>query len=211
MPSRGDRASRALGHESFEALLQALAPDREAAGERYEALRERLVRFFAWRGGSQPEDLADEAFDRASRRLAEGERIRTPDIAPYLLGVARNVLREAWDREQRRQVQQGEIVRSATVNAPPDGTAALQCLQRCLRALPAETRELILLYYEEDGSQQIEHRRQIADRLGVAPNALRIRLHRLRAQLEECVTACLDGRSETSGPQPPQKGVRRQP
>jgi RNA polymerase sigma factor (sigma-70 family) len=208
---RTERARRALSGESFEALLLALAPDRERAGERYEAMRDRLIRFFAWRGAAHPEELADETFDRVSRRLGEGELIRAPDLAPYMLGVARNVVREAWDRDRRRGGLDAAAQRLRAEATPPaasDETPALECLQRCLQTLPAPTRELVLRYYEEDGIEQVEHRRQIADRLGVGTNALRIRLHRLRARLEECVNACLGPSGETSRVRDPQEDER---
>jgi DNA-directed RNA polymerase specialized sigma24 family protein len=207
--TRGGRAPRELRPESFEALLQALAPDRERAGERYEAMRDRLLRFFNWRGVADAEDLADETFDRVSRRLGEGEHIRAPDLAPYVLGVARNVLREAWERDRRRWAPADAAGRGkAGARLPETEPPALECLLRCLQRLPAETRELVLLYYDEDGSRQVEHRRRIAGRLGVGPNALRIRLHRLRARLEQCVNTCLERQAETSRSWDPQRNRR---
>jgi DNA-directed RNA polymerase specialized sigma24 family protein len=203
-------AAPGLNHESFESLLRALGPDRERAGERYEVMRERLVRFFSWRGARDAEDLADETFDRVGRRLREGEQVRMPDLAPYLLGVARNVLREAWERDRRRGAVQESARRVwvAAQAAPRDEPPALECLLRCLRSFPQQTRQLVLLYYEEEGSRQVEHRRGLAEGLGLGPNALRIRMHRLRARLEECVRACLQRAPETSRDQAPQRGER---
>src|SRR5262245_15491467 len=84
----------------LDALLAALAADRVLAAQRYLELRGRLVRFFAWRQVSTPEDLADETLDRVCRRLADGVRIEAEDPALYVHGVARNVLREHWVRER---------------------------------------------------------------------------------------------------------------
>jgi hypothetical protein len=49
-------------------------------------------------------------------------------------------------------------------------------------------------------------RRALAGQLGVAPNALRIRLHRLRAQLELCVRRCLESGGETNSSARPLQG-----
>ena len=48
----------------------------------------------------------------------------------------------------------------------------------------------MLSYYTGEGGRRIRNRKKIADRLGVAMNALRIRAYRLRARLEECVLEC---------------------
>ena len=64
-----------LDARAFELLLAALAPQREAAAVRYEELRVRLIRVLRWERTSDPEALADEAFTRLARRLAEGEPV----------------------------------------------------------------------------------------------------------------------------------------
>jgi DNA-directed RNA polymerase specialized sigma24 family protein len=212
-----ERASRVgrreLNRESLDALLHVLGPEREDAGQRYEAIRERLLAFFRWRGASAPEALTDETFDRVCRRLAEGETIRTTDVGRYCLGVARRVVSEAWERDRRRGPQEGLDGRARTLASPAElpgePSPALACLDRCLGALPPETRDLLLLYYECDGREKIDRRREIAIRLALEPNALRIRLHRLRARLEECVRACLGGGGEI--PSPPAAPVGRGP
>ena len=38
---------------------------------------------------------------------------------------------------------------------------------------------------------KIDHRKQMADELGIGMNALRIRAHRIRTGLEECLKECL--------------------
>jgi len=187
--------------ESFEALLGALGPDRDCAGERYEAMRQRLLRFFRHRGARAPDALTDETFDRVGRRLAGGEIIQTRDVARYFLGVAHNVMREAWERERRQMLAlPAESVsgRDAWRRCLEPEDPALPCLLRCLDALRPETRELLLRYYELEGRARIDQRRELASRLGIAPNALRIQMHRLRAGLEECVR----GRLATTAERP---------
>ncbi len=66
-----------------------------------------------------------------------------------------------------------------------------------MQSLPAENRELIIEYYQEEKRAKIDRRKNLAERLGVPLNALRIRAHRIRAKLEECVHECVE--RQTSG------------
>jgi hypothetical protein len=56
-----------------------------------------------------------------------------------------------------------------------------------------DARELIRAYYEGEGEVKIRNRKDLAGRLEVPLNALRIRAFRLRAKIEECVRACVTG------------------
>ena len=69
----------------------------------------------------------------------------------------------------------------------------LECLDRCLGALSEDNHRLILQYYQLQRGAQIEQRRRIAEEHGIPLNALRLRVHRLRARLEACVRECLSG------------------
>jgi RNA polymerase sigma factor (sigma-70 family) len=73
--------------------------------------------------------------------------------------------------------------------------AQLECLQKCLTALPPEQRKLITHYYRGDKDTKIKGRRELADELGIPLNALRIRASRLRGKLEVCLRKCLQGKS----------------
>jgi DNA-directed RNA polymerase specialized sigma24 family protein len=57
--------------------------------------------------------------------------------------------------------------------------------------LPDESREIIITYYENEKGIRIQYRKQLAARLGITPNALRINAHRIRMSLETCVKECL--------------------
>jgi hypothetical protein len=50
--------------------------------------------------------------------------------------------------------------------------------------LPANERHLILAYYQGRHGEAIETRQRLAKQLGIANNALRIRVHRIRRKLE---------------------------
>jgi DNA-directed RNA polymerase specialized sigma24 family protein len=67
----------------------------------------------------------------------------------------------------------------------------LDCFRACLDTLPLEHRRLIVDYYREAELSRIEQRKTMADMLQIPLNALRIRAHRLRAQLDRCISNCL--------------------
>jgi hypothetical protein len=69
-----------------------------------------------------------------------------------------------------------------------------RCMDTCIDRMESSQREVLLGYYQDDGRAKIDRRRQLAASAGIPMNALRIRVHRLRTHIEECVTRCLEGR-----------------
>jgi DNA-directed RNA polymerase specialized sigma24 family protein len=198
-----------LTREGFERLLAVLDPDPTRAGERYELLRRKLIRFFEWHRCGPAEDQADQVFDRVGRRLEEGEVIRAANPSSYFYGVARNVLHEYWDQQQREQ----RNALAGTTSGPPEGPTeagsdaedALDCLERCLGKLSPERRSLIVRYYLGEKGSKIRARRGLADQLQLAPNALRLRAFRIRESLERCVRHCLEAHRSQSGSSAPDR------
>ena len=188
-----------LSPKAFEKLLAALGPEREQAGETYERIRQRLLRFFEWRRADCPEDLTDRTIDRVGKRLEGGDTIRASDPAAYFYGVARNVLKEHWSEKKKEMSAVSRLTERTPVDQDPESERRFRCLEECLEALAPENRDLVLGYYVGRGIEKIENRRRIAARLGVAPNTLRIRVHRLRGRLEECVERCIGGSSGRNG------------
>ena len=179
-----------LSQEAFDKLLLALDHDREQAGHKYEMLRQKLVKFFEWRGGHAPEDHADEVFNRVARKIERGEALR--DLSTYSVGVARMMLLEmSHDAKEGGAVREREALGLPGSGSHDPDAPRLRCLEACLEKLPAQNRDLILEYYQREERGRIESRQKLADRLGIPLNALRIRAHRIRTGLEECVTDCL--------------------
>ena len=54
--------------------------------------RQKLLKFFEWRGATAPEDHADEVLNRLARKIEHGEALR--DLSSYSVGVARMMLLE---------------------------------------------------------------------------------------------------------------------
>ncbi|MGH9756092.1 MAG: RNA polymerase sigma factor [Blastocatellia bacterium] len=172
-----------LTEEAFAKFLTRLDPDPARAGEKYEALREALVKFLDWRGAPFPEELVDETFNRVTRKLEEGETIR--DLPTYCHGVARLVFLQSMERPGNKRVELEEL--SLIAIPEPDVTdVRREYLDRCLRQLPAENRELIIAYYRKEG-RRIDHRVLLAKKLGIHLNALRSRVQRIRDKLERCI------------------------
>ena len=177
-----------MSEDSFEAFLDWLAPDREQAGIKYEQIRSGLIKFFSNRGLSNAEDLTDETINRVASRLSKIKNQVQGDKSRYFYGVARMVLLEHLRRKQP-QAPPGSVD-SGRVEAEH------RCLEECMAQLSEETRELVLGYYKADGREKIEQRRRLAEKLGIAPNALRIRAYRIRSALQKCVKRCVDHAEE---------------
>lgn len=181
---RGDRGE-SLTREALEALLAALGPNREQAGRQYEEIRRKLVRLFEWRGCTLPDDLADETINRVARKMAEGVELRSADPYGYFCGVAHLVYKEVL----RRQAREHAALESGDWPPPSSEEPAvdrrLEILGECLQTLDADQRRLVLEYHRDEN--HICSRRDLSHELGVPMNALRIRVHRLRRKLEECI------------------------
>lgn len=182
--------SPTLNRDHLDALLGMLDPDRNRAAEKYEMIRRKLIRLFEWRGCEFPEDLADVTLDRVAKRIAEGVEIRSADPFGYICGFAHLVYKEEW----RRVARENKILKNdwPPPNPPEDepDDRRLACLRRCLDQRPSDQRHLLLEYYKGENGN-IRHRKKLADELGIPINALRIRVHRVRRKLEDCIASCL--------------------
>lgn len=185
-----------LTAEAFAKLLMAFDADRQRAGAKYEDVRRTLIRFFEWRGAPFPEDHTDETFNRVARRLDEGVQVK--NIGGYCYEVARLVCLEALKGPdaKRSPLEANNLKASvaATSDEAQEKELRLSCLEDCLDALPPESRELIMEYYRDAAARQIDHRKALAERLGLRRDALANRAQRVRDKLEQCVADCLKKR-----------------
>ncbi len=142
---------------------------------RYVDLRNRLRKFFDWRGCDDPEDLADETIARAARRIAEGAV--SDGVLQYCYGVAKLVLRE-YRRRPRKTENLDEFEEDMGAVDARETIDTKVALEQCLRKLPPHEAELLLEYFRSDRSR-------LADRLGISANALRVRVYRILTELRE--------------------------
>lgn len=177
-----------LTQDHFDSLLDWLDPNREKAGEKYEAIRSGLINLFDYRGCLGAEDLADETINRVARRVEEIRSSYTGDPARYFYGVGKKVY-----LEYLKQKPSVELL-PATLEAPPPDDVEQQyaCLDQCMKQLTEGNRTLILQYYRERKQAKIDSRRSLLQVLSLKPSALRVRVFRIRAVLEKCVRRCLE-------------------
>jgi DNA-directed RNA polymerase specialized sigma24 family protein len=182
-----------VSQASFDRLLSLLDSDRERAGERYELIRQKLTKFFQWRGCSEPEEYADRTIDRVARKVGEGAEIRSSEAYAFFHGVAVNVLREYWKEAQKAPKASLEkevpLVRDTAIES--DQERKLSCLDGCVQSLPVQQLTLITQYHQGDGGAKIARRNELARELGIPLNALRIRAFRIRGVLESCISDCV--------------------
>jgi len=174
-------------NDPFDELLGWLDPDREKAGQRYEAIRAGLIRMYVAKGVSDAEYCADETIDRVIKRLPEIKANYVGDPARYFHGVARNIVMEV---RRRKEVPTDVLPQGLTLEPSKSDTS--ECLTKCLQQLPREKQEFILDYHLYHGHEKVLHHRQMATELSITEGALRTRAHHLRVSLEKCVLRCVD-------------------
>ena len=172
-----------LTEETFNLMLNWLDADREKAGLKYEEIRLRLIKIFAWRGADCPEELADESINRVLGRIHDLAPSYSGDPALYFYGVAQNVFHEYNKRKP-------EPLQPPVLELAEQDDTDYDCLDKCLDQLDPETRWLIVEYYQEEKLAKIDHRKALAEQLGVNAHTLRMRAHRIKAILKKCIIKC---------------------
>ena len=132
------------------------------------------------------EDIAQEAFVKGWQQL---HQLRSStSFLPWLRQITRNLARD-WLRAQHGRPLTGEAAEVALGMAADPSPEAADRLQRVeeeiaaediISALPADSREVLLLYYREGQRSQ-----QVADLLGLSDAAVRKRLSRARALVRD--------------------------
>lgn len=141
--------------------------------------------------GSQVEEIIQATYVTAFQRIGSYELRGT--MMPWLKGIARNLLlRDLRERKRQLQVDMSVIdevlVDDSWQRAQADDeqlatrTQALDNLQRCLQALPAPARALLLACYQDALTLN-----QLAQRFRRTRAAIAMQLSRLRASLRTCV------------------------
>lgn len=190
-PTSKARGEWSLTREALDKLLAAFSPDTNEAAKQYEALRSKLIRYFEWREVPLADDKTDETFNRVARRIDEGKQI--DNVVGYAYRVAYFVFLESLTEPELIDIDQ-EGVAPPTVEPQFEDTEQeprQRCFDSCLEELPVKNRNIILVYYEGERRTKIERRKKLAEQLKISLDALRIRAHRIRKGLEECITSCL--------------------
>jgi len=186
-----------LTQAAFDGFLATLDIDREKAGEKYEYIRLKLLKYFQWCGSDVPDIDADETINRVTRKIYEGQDIY--NLTGYIYGVAKLVHAESLMRRNRmRALDDESLIELSSIGVKIEVANYHECLERCLGVLSDEDREVIIEYYRYQKTEKIDGRKRLAARLGVSLNTLRVKMHRQRMNLEGCVEKCL-ARYECTG------------
>jgi DNA-directed RNA polymerase specialized sigma24 family protein len=178
-----------LTQEAFDSLLARLDADRHLAGEKYELLRLKLIKFFEWQDSLAPEELADETINRVSRKIAEGETIQ--NLNGYIFGAARHLASESRKRMSRAESAREHLTNVGQSNQLDEMfLSRLECCETCLSRLTEDKHELITAYYAFEKGSKIDAHKRMADAFGISLNSLRIRAHRIKLELERCIVEC---------------------
>ena len=139
-------------------------------------------------GPELADDLAAETFTQAFARRRH-YRAEQPDAAPWLYGIAANLLRQHTRAEQRRLRAYARVPRDPDGHDHGDGVAervdacaAGRRVAAVLADLPADQREVLLLYAwgDLDGAA-------IARALDLPAGTVRSHLHRARQRLRRAL------------------------
>ena len=189
MPRR--RKEWSSSSESLEKLLSFLDPNRERAGERYELLRERLIRIFERRGCNHPDEVADETFLRVESLLDQGKEVESKDREGFVIETGKHVLQEYWDK---RRIEPQAEPEGRPVSPTHDVREAVFDLG--LHQLPDRDRDLLSKYLGfgsvNQGIKPKIRRERLARQEGVGTPELRVRIFRIRAKLMKQCLCCFE-------------------
>ena len=187
-----------ITQEQFDELLAWLDSNREVAGQEYEEIRSSLVKIFAWRKCGDAEGLADQTINIVAHKLAHIKDTYEGKPKAYFYGVARKLIKEC-DKSKTLTVALEEA-KSYDTWIADESKEDLEredfCLQHCLEQLSHPNRKLIMEYHEKEGQTKIDLRKEMAQRLGIDLNALRVRMYRIRTTLGKCIDRCVKSQQE---------------
>jgi DNA-directed RNA polymerase specialized sigma24 family protein len=181
----------------MEMLLARLDPDQAAAADKYEVLRLKLVKCVLWKGcpDSWADVLADRVLDRLASKIEHGTVIE--NINAYSLEILRFVWLEYLRKEKEDIAGDDgfpEIAVQPDIPILEDPDARMNCLRVCLNEVvpDATDRAVIVGYYDTDpGLKNKEHRKVLAEKIGLTMTTLKVKACRIRARLEHCINECV--------------------
>ncbi len=176
-----------LVEENFNDMLNWFSLNRDEAGKKYEEIRNGLVRFFYFKGCADAEDLADEAINRVATKLPTLDLSDNVKPINLFYGFASKIYLEYYSRIKKQELEFNADLHSSTKE--PENKNQ-HCLEHCLSKLPAEDGDLIVEYFCLEKAEQIEQRRNLAEKLQMEMGAIHTKIHRLKKILRECIEKC---------------------
>lgn len=165
----------------FDLLLSWLNSDRDKAAAKYESVRRRLIEIYASRGFADADHLADVTIDRVTLKVPQVADGWVGDPLYYFLAVSKKIILE------NRKLP--PVVLPPPPTPDPDKLELEdRCVEKGLQALSPEDRELLLAYVGGNKKK----RQELAQTLGITPNALRIRICQLKKTIRPTIKECLE-------------------
>ena len=157
---------------------------------RFLAERHRLMAFIYGlvRDRTVAEDLFQEVWIRLHDAVEKGTEIEK--LAPWCRGVARNLVLHHWRRSAKDHTVDSEMVALAEqAFEETDGHLAdrRQALAECIRALPAKSRDMLRMKYEQGLTMA-----DVGGALKRSASAIMMAISRVRRGLAQCVTRRLE-------------------
>ena len=166
--------------------------------ERYQAMVCALA-YSACGDVGRSEDLAQEVFLTAWKQLP---RLQEPEkLRGWLAGIARNLINNSFRQQSRTPTARAEALSPETPAAeasPRDHAISAEesaLMWRALESIPENYREPMVLYYREHRSAPA-----VAAALEISEEAVRQRLARGRAMLNERMAALVEAALDRSAP-----------
>lgn len=181
----GQLADRVAGRPAETTQRTSVTPPQEPLGSIVEKHQSMIYGYLFARlqDHSDVDDLCQEVFLRfhQNRQPKKG----TAEVGPWLVGIARNVLREHTRRiKRRREVSWTEVcltLDELTPAAEPD-VFGLADLPDCLESLGPSARQALELHYRDKLKYS-----EIAKRLSRSEGAVKLLLYRSRQALRHCI------------------------
>jgi DNA-directed RNA polymerase specialized sigma24 family protein len=167
--------------DAFEEFLIRLEPDLSSPSQRYARLRNRLIKFFEWRKCRDREGLTDETIKRLLDHINARDEIDRP--SSYVYAIATNVYREYV----RRAVKVVDLANDLSLPLN-DSNDFVECARLCIKKLTDDKRLLVEQYYSDEGN-----RAELARQENLSLGTLRLKIHRIKKELKECYSKCMQG------------------
>lgn len=180
-------ASAHADARAFRLLIDKLDGDDVTAGDAYNGLRASIARFFSLKHDTDPEAAADVTINRLASKLGQGTQIE--NITAYAFGIARLVYLERRRSVERERKAGSELYSlRSDPSIADDGDDSVTRMKKCFESLPADDRSLLRDYYAPmTNMTKHERREHLSGKIGISLNALRLRVHRLRQRLADCL------------------------
>lgn len=172
-----------LTKSNFENLLEWLSRDREIAGQKYEAIRFKLKKFFYAKGCTHAEELADETIDRVIKKIDFLQKNYCGEPILYFLAVAKKVFLEYTRKICERELPENIADRRQFYSNEMENL--FLCLNESLNQIPSEQRRFILEYYSGEKKDKMQRCQQLSQDKHISYPAMRVQAYRIRNKLQK--------------------------